>query len=212
MKITLIIVLLCFLIVPLFAQDVNDIIEEVQEAYEDMDNLTAKFQQVETFKLTGSTTVLDGKIYVSGGQKYRFESDQQTIVTDGKTVWAYNTNTGQVIVDHARENSSVLMPRDLLFKYPKDYYATLLKEEEKNDNTIFVLKLEPKEDIHGYIKEMKIWVSEDTWYIQKIETTDLRNNSTVFEITDMDTKTELSDKLFTFEADDNIEVYDRRQD
>lgn len=211
MKVTSILVVLCFITLPLIAQDVNDIIEEVQEAYEDMDNLTAAFQQIETFKLTGSSTELNGKIYVSGGQKYRFESDQQTIVTDGKTVWAYNTNTGQVIIDHARENSSVLMPRDLLFKYPKDYYATLLKTDEKNDDTIFVLKLEPKEDVHGYIKDMKIWVSEDTWYIKKIETTDLRNNSTVFKITNMDTKTELSDKLFTFEADDSIEVYDRRQ-
>jgi len=195
----------------LWAEDVNDIIENVQETYEDMDYFSATFKQIETFKLTGSVSETIGKIYVSGGEKYRFESENQTIATDGKTVWAFNRNTNQLLIDNVRENSSVLLPRDLLFKYPKKYFATLLKTEKDRGKKLYVIKMDPKEDVYGYVKSMKIWVEDDTWLIRKVETIDLNNNSSVFEITDIDTKTKLSDKLFSIHADEGVEVNDRRQ-
>ncbi|HGY55371.1 MAG TPA: outer membrane lipoprotein carrier protein LolA [Caldithrix abyssi] len=195
----------------LLAEDVNDIIENVQETYEDMDYLSATFKQIQTFRLTGSVSETVGKIYVAHGEKYRFESENQVIATDGKTVWAFNRNTNQLLIDNVRENSSILLPRDLLFKYPKKYFATLVKTEENNGAKMYVIKMDPKEDVYGYVKSMKIWVEDDTWLIRKIETIDLRNNSSTFEITDMDTKTKLSDKLFSIYADENVEVIDRRQ-
>jgi len=105
----------------------------------------------------------------------------------------------------------VLLPRDLLFKYPKKYFATLLKTEEENGKKLYVIKMDPKEDVYGYVKSMKIWVEDDSWLIRKVETTDLRNNTSVFEITDVDTQSKLSDKLFSIHADENVEVIDRRQ-
>lgn len=193
------------------AEDVNDIIENVQETYEDMDYLSATFKQIETFKLTGSVSETIGKIYVSSGEKYRFESENQIIATDGKTVWAFNRNTNQLLIDRVRENSSILLPRDLLFKYPKMYFATLLKTENDSGKKLYVIKMDPKEDVYGYVKSMKIWVEDDTWLIRKVETVDLRNNSSTFEITDIDTKTKLSDKLFSIHADEGVEIIDRRQ-
>ncbi len=154
--------------IALQAEDVNDIIENVQETYEDMDYLSATFKQIETFKLTGSVSETIGKIYVSGGEKYRFESENQIIATDGKTVWAFNRNTNQLLIDNVHENSSILLPRDLLFKYPKKYFATLLKTENDNGKKMYVIKMDPKEDVYGYVKSMKIWVEDDTWLIRKV--------------------------------------------
>ena len=212
MKYYKILILVFFIfIIRAAAEDVNDIIENVQETYEDMDFLSATFKQIETFRLTGSVSETVGKIYVSHGEKYRFESDNQIIATDGKTVWAFNRNTNQLLIDNVRENSSVLLPRDLLFKYPKKYFATLLKTEEENGKKLYVIKMDPKEDVYGYVKSMKIWVEDDSWLIRKVETTDLRNNTSVFEITDVDTQSKLSDKLFSIHADENVEVIDRRQ-
>jgi outer membrane lipoprotein-sorting protein len=36
------------------AQSVEDIVEEIQERYEGLENLSAEFKQVEIFQLTGS--------------------------------------------------------------------------------------------------------------------------------------------------------------
>ncbi len=193
------------------AQDVQDIIEEVQETYDEIDNFAASFKKVEKFKLTGSENETTGKIFIKDGTKYRFESEDQVIVTDGKTVWTYNGITKQLIIDRFRENSGAMLPRDMLFKYPKEYLASFLGEEEWGNKTMFVVKLDPKDNIHGFIKNMKLWVEDDEWIVHKIETIDLNGNSSIFEIYNMDTKKKLSEDLFTYAPGDGIEVIDLRK-
>ena len=114
------------------------------------------------------------------------------------------------MVDNVRENSGALLPRDLLFKYPKKYYSTLFGEEKSGKNEVYKIRLDPKEDVHGYIKSVKLWIDKDNWHILMIETTDLNGNQSRFEITDIDTKSKLSDDLFTYQADDSVNVVDMR--
>lgn len=213
MKITKIsfFIILLFWLASATAADVNTIIKKVQNTYDDMDNLTATFKQVEAFKLTGSVSETSGKIYVKNGVKYRFESEDQVIVTDGKTVWTYNSLSNQLIIDNVRKNSGALLPRDLLFKYPKKYYATLLKTSQQDGHTVYLIRLDPKEGTHGYFSAIKIWVEKGSWHIRKIQTTDLNGNTTTFEISAMDTKSKLADDLFKYQAAPDAEVVDMRK-
>ncbi len=194
-----------------FAANVNKIIKNVQKTYDNMDQLSATFVQVQTFKITGSVSETFGKIYVKNGEKYRFESEDQIIVTDGKTVWTYNNISKQLLIDNVRKNSGALLPRDLLFKYPKQYLATLLNTEKKDGKTIYVIRLDAKEDTHSFLKGIKIWVEKDRWLIRKIETTDLNGNSTLFQIEQMDVKTPLADSLFTYHPGPDTEIVDMRK-
>ena len=202
--------ILLLLALPLMSQDVEDIIEEVQDTYEDMDNFTASFKRVESFKLTGTVSETAGKVWIKDGTKYRFESDEQKVITDGKTVWSYNAINNQVIVDRVRTESGALLPRDMLFKYPKEYFSTLLRTEKQGGKDIFVIKLTPKGKVTGVVKSMKIWVQDDNWLIKKIEITDLNNNSTKFEISNIDISTKLSDDLFSYKDIPGVRVIDMR--
>ena len=207
----LIAICLVFLFIQnIFGQNVKDIIEEVQETYDNLDDISASFKRIETFKLTGSVNETSGKIYIKNGVMYRFESEDQTIVTDGKIVWTYNAISKQLIIDNVRENSGAFLPRDMLFKYPKEYYSTLLNEESINGVKMFVVKLDPKESVHGYIKSMKIWIDDDKWYIHRIETTDVNDNISKFEITHIKVNTGLKESFFTFTPTAEMQVVDMR--
>jgi len=195
----------------LAAMDVNKIIKKVQKTYDKMDNLTATFVQIETFKLTGSQTEIAGRIFVKDGNKYRFQSEDQVIVTDGKSVWTYNHISKQLLIDNVRENSGAFLPRDLLFKYPKDHYATLLEEKEVGGQKIYVVRLDPKEDTSGFLSAIKLWIQDKSWLIQKIETTDLSGNNSLFEIKDMDDHTKISDNFFSYSAPEGADVVDMRK-
>jgi len=194
----------------LYAQDVEDIIEDVQEKYDEIKDLSATFKRIETFKLTGTKSETVGKIYIKGGEKYRFESEDQVVVTDGATVWTYNTITNQLIIDKVRKNSGALLPRDMLYKYPNEYYSTLLKEEIIDGKTVFVIKLDPKGNVQGFIKSMKIWVEDNEWLIQRIETTDQNNNISIFEISKMQANKNLKDDFFSFLPKEGMKVVDMR--
>jgi outer membrane lipoprotein carrier protein len=192
------------------ADDVDGIIEKVQKKYDRMDNFSASFKQVETFKLTGSQNELLGKIFIRQGVKYRFESDDQTVVTDGKTVWTYNDISKQVIIDRVRENSGALLPRDLLYKYPKNSYAALLGEERINGRDYYLIKLSPKENYPGYLKGIKLWVDKKELLVSRMETIDLNGNSAMIDITAVDGKTALPDELFVFQPQAGVDVVDMR--
>ena len=194
----------------MIAADVNKIISEVQDKYNDMKYLTAVFKQVETFKLTGSQTESVGKIYIVDGEKYRFESEDQVIVTDGKSIWTYNSMSKQLLIDEVRENSGALIPRDLLFKYPQKYFATLLSESEEDNKKLYLIRLDPKDEVYGYVKSIKIWVEDDEWIIHKIESTDINGNKSIYEITNQDTKSKIDPDMFQIVPSDGMDVFDNR--
>ena len=100
--------------------------------------------------------------------------------------------------------------RDLLFKYPRDYYASLLEEVEIYGKDYYVLKLDPKEGVHGYIKTMKIWVNTDSYLIAKIEYIDFNGNVSTFAVYNVDIETELPKRLFQFEIEEGVDVVDLR--
>lgn len=193
------------------AQDESDIIEEVQDIYEDMEYFSAEFIQKEQFRLTGSENETIGKIYIRNGIEYRLETEDQVVVTDGKVVWSYSFHNKQVIIDYVKEGDASLLPRDMLFKYPKNYYSDLIKKENINGNEYYVLKMTPKENIHGYVKSMKLWVDVESYLINKIEYDDLNDNTSSFTIEKVDIKTELPDSLFRFNPPPQSELIDMRK-
>ncbi len=194
----------------MIAQDESDIIEEVQDLYEDIEYFSADFIQKEQFKLTGSENETKGKIYIKNGTEYRLETEDQIVVTDGKVVWSYSPHNNQVIVDNVKEGDASLLPRDMLFRYPKNYFSNLLKEEKIGASKYYVLKMTPKEDVHGYIKSLKIWVNTESYLINKIEYDDLNDNTSLFQIEKMDIKSELPDSLFIFNPPPQSELIDMR--
>ena len=211
MRLLKIILLTLIMSTYVFAQDEADIIEELQDVYEDIDYLTAEFIQKDLFKLTGSENVTEGKIYIKNGTEYRLETEEHTVVTDGKSVWSYSPRTNKVIIDKVKEGDASLLPRDMLFTYPKSYYSNLIDEEKIGKDSFFVLKMTPKEDIQGYIKSMKIWVNKKTFLIYKIEYDDLNDNTSSFEIVKMDIESKIPDTYFEFKAPPESETIDMRQ-
>ncbi|MHB2156597.1 LolA family protein [Calditrichota bacterium GD2] len=192
------------------ARNVKDIIKKVQKKYDDIKNFKASFEKIETFQLTGSQIVTSGKLFIKDGKKYRFETEDQLVISDGETVWTYNRLSNQLLIDRVRKNSGALLPRDILFKFPKTHYATLLGEDEMDGKKVYIVKLDPKEEAQGYFSSVKIWVQDDAWQIVKIEITDLNGNKSIFLLSQIDTRATLSDDLFKFTATPDMDVVDMR--
>ena len=192
------------------SDDVQDVIKKIQDKYDDLEYLSADFVQTEQFKLTGSRNETKGKIFVKDGVQYRLETEDQSVATDGTTVWTYNKFTNQVLIDRVKEGDGSLLPRDLLFKYPRDYMASLLDKEKVDGRQYYILKLDPKEGIYGYVKSMKIWVDIKTYIISKIEYNDFNDNTSIFEIQQIDIEKKLPDGLFRFQIKEGMDVVDLR--
>ncbi|MDZ7261351.1 MAG: outer membrane lipoprotein carrier protein LolA [candidate division KSB1 bacterium] len=187
----------------------KEIVDKVKQKYESLQTLAAEFEQIFQWKLAGETQTLEGKICLAQKDKYRIETQDQTIVTDGQTVWTYSKVNRQVIIDHLAKSQENPLPRDMLFQYSKDYEPKLLGEEKLNNQDCYVLQLSSKTE-DRYIREMKVWVEKDTWIVRKIEHADINENLNTYIIKKIDLNPKLDDAIFTFEIPKGMEVVDLR--
>lgn len=112
----------------LFAQDNNitaqDIIQNVQNTYKDIDDAKASFTQTIKYRSAKAQTT-SGTLYIKKDNKYRIETGSQILVTDGTTSWSYNPDKKQVVIDNYKETGNTFSPNKYLFQYPENFYSDL---------------------------------------------------------------------------------------
>jgi len=191
-------------------QSAQKIVENINRHYQTIKNVSARFEQTFYWKLADERQKITGKIFIKDGKKYRVETADQIIVTDGKTVWTLSEANKQVIIDLLNENAqqNPLM-REFIVKYSKEYKPTIVGQEIINDSPCQILELTPKND-DMFITSVRIWVDTKTWLMLKVEQTDINENITTYLISNIDIAAALSDNLFKLEIPKDYEVIDLR--
>ncbi len=184
------------------------LLNQVQKNYEKLEKVCADFTQTFHWKMTGETQQISGKICALGGDKFRIETDEQVIVTDGKTLWTLNKQSNQVIVDYA-ENAASDNPfiKDFLDKYIREYNSQIDESASTDDKTVVLLT--SKTGDH-FVHRLRLWTGEKSNLITKIEQVDLNDNTTIFEINNINTEVSLSNSDFKFDVPADADVIDMR--
>lgn len=186
----------------------NEIISKVQSKYDDVDDVVAKYSQSIRYKVSKVEQEITGVIYFKKTNKFRIETDQQTLVTDGVTSWAYNPQSKQVVISNYKHDSKSLSPDKLLFSYPKDYFTSLVGEEKIGKEEMYVLKLTPKNE-NTVTSSIKVWVNHD-WLIKQVEVTDIHKTITRYTMKDLKINKGIPDTQFQFSVPTGIDVIDMR--
>ncbi|MBR9978599.1 MAG: outer membrane lipoprotein carrier protein LolA [Bacteroidetes bacterium] len=190
------------------AGEARKIIEKVQSQYERMTDARIEFTQSVRFKVSRAEQSIKGTLLFKKPNRYRIETEERTVVTDGVTSWSWNPQNRQMVIDNYREETHSLSPEQLLLSYPKDYFSTLIGEEALGPVNTYVLRLTPKDD-NSFATAMKIWVSKD-WLIRRVEITDINGAVTTYDIESFVIDTKVSDNQFVFEAPAQAEIIDLR--
>ncbi|MFQ5797838.1 MAG: outer membrane lipoprotein chaperone LolA [Bacteroidota bacterium] len=187
----------------------GDVLKRLQKRYEGIVDARVEFFQSTNFSLSRVQQTSEGTVYMKKGSKYRVQTEQQTIVTDGKTVWSYSPVTNQVLIDHYVETPRSFSPEKFLFRAPTDYSATLLRKQKLSSGMSYVLKLVPKSD-DSFIQSLKLWVEDKTWLIRRVELLDQNETETSYEVRDIVINPGIDDGKFRLDVPAGVEVVDMR--
>ncbi len=187
----------------------GDILKKLQNRYEEVTDARVEFFQSTKFSLTKAEQTSEGTVYMKKHSKYRVQTEQQTIVTDGDTVWSYSPITNQVLIDYYEETPRSFSPERFLLDVPTDYSATLLHKEKSRPHNRYVLKLVPKSD-DSFIQTLKLWVEDKTWLIRRVELLDQNETETTYEVRGIVINSGVDDGKFRFHVPDGVEVIDMR--
>ncbi len=188
---------------------VKDVTDRMQKRYDKIESATASFTQKVKFGFSQIEQQFSGTIAMKKPSKYRIESEHQTIVTDGSSVWAYSPVNNQVVIDRYKENQNSVSPERFLINLPSNYYVTMLGREREKDIALIVLKLVPKDD-RSFVKTVKVWVENATWIVHRISILDANETETTYHLSNFQINTKINDSRFAFTPPAGTEIVDLR--
>jgi outer membrane lipoprotein carrier protein len=189
--------------------DADVIIKKLQKKYDGMKDLSVKFTEHVQFGVTKSEQNFRGTLSMKKGSKYNIDMDQQSIVTDGKSVWTFNKITNQVIIDSYRDEPSSTSPEKILSNIPGDYTAVMIGTETAGKQDFIVLKLTPKQK-KSNVKSLKVWIDTDVMLMKKIQLLDTSDNLMTYSLDDIKINSGLPDSIFIFHPSVGTNVVDLR--
>lgn len=189
--------------------DAEDLLAKLQKKYESIRDASLTFTQHAVFGVTKAEQTFDGRLLMKKGKKYRIEMEQQTIVTDGISVWTYSVPNKQVRIDKFRDDPKAFLPDRVMVNIPENYAASLLDPETVQHRELAVLKLVPRVPKTN-IRWMKLWVDEEEMLMRKVQVMDRSENLMTYTLNDIKVNTNLSDSQFQFTPPPNTEVIDLR--
>ena len=112
-----------FLIIGLLSLNLDErgtkLLENIQEKFDKINNLSAEFKQT-----TNGKALLTGTLLLKKDDKLRIEFKHSILVSDGKTNWSYNKKENKVIISNNKEsNASPLSLKKIIYDYPKEFAA-----------------------------------------------------------------------------------------
>jgi outer membrane lipoprotein carrier protein len=190
-----------------FAQ--QNVVQNVQRTYQRIDDAVIRYEQVVLFPVTRTEQTFRGVVYMKKPDYYRIESEQQTVVTDGETIWSYNPFTDQIIIDRFRPDEQMFTPDRFLLNVPDDFYTTVGERETVEGRTLILVRLVPKSD-HQFVRSMRLWIDESEWIVRRAEVIDLNENRTTYIVTDIQLNPGLDRDLFEYRPPEDAEIIDLR--
>jgi len=192
-----------------FAQSGKEIIESLRKKYASIDDAVVKFEQTVKYGVSKFEQSFSGTFYFKKKNKYRIETEQQIVVTDGVTSWLYSKVNNQVIIDKYREDKDISSPEKFLLSISDEYIPVILRTERNEGKKIYILKLTPRDE-NSSIESAKIWVVEGDLQITRVEITDISGTVTTYSVKSIKINSGVEDSIFKFSIPSGVKVVDLR--
>jgi len=190
-------------------QSADEVLSRVRERYAAMKDVEVRFTQTAPGPKGTSRPPQEGVLQAKKGNRYRIETADQVVVTDGTTVWRFGRRTNQVLVDRFKPDTGVLAPDRLLSGATGEVRGTVTGRETLGGKSVVVLSVVPKEDDGAYTA-LKLWVDDAAGMVRKLEATDLAGGIVTITVHDVRFDAGIPDARFTFQPPAGADVVDLR--
>lgn len=187
----------------------NEVLSRIRGTYDKVKSLEASFEQTFEWKLAGTTQTMRGKFWMKKPNKFRIQTDVQTVVSNGRVVWSYSPATAQVIITNYDPATMPLRPDNFVFVFPNERQTTYIKSERLSGVEHHVIDVIPSDSTLG-IRKMRVWVDGRDWSANKVQYTNISGDVTTYTMNRVQTNATIPDSVFTFTPPRGVDVVDFR--
>lgn len=193
---------------PLRAQDPEALLERIQSTYDAVEALRANFTQTIRSSFSDRSTTNRGSLLLQS-DKFRIETEQQTLVADGETTWIYTPSTNQVIVNDYVNDETTLTPDEVFYDYAERFRVESMDTETQSGDRIFELNLAPK-DSSAFYQSVILHLRDRDTAITRLRLEDRNGTTITFTLDDIQFNPSVTGGTFTFSPPSDAEVVDLR--
>lgn len=204
-KILLIISAFTLSICQSFAQDQDPkakaILDDLSKVTKSYKTITSEYIFTILNKDKKQTEKQTGKVFVKGS-KFKLEIPGNTIVCDGKTIWAHNKDANEVTIkSFDANNEDQLNPSKIFTMYETGYKYKYEKEEKIGTATCHVIILYPsikpeKKKFHT----VKIFVDKNKKQVARLMMIMKDGTTQTYDIKTFKPNVEIADNVFVFDV------------
>ena len=186
------------------------ITKKMQQRNDKVEGLSAEFSISTYMAALDQHRESSGRLYILRKKsKLRLEQADQTIVSDGKSVWTYIPVNQQIIVMPAEDSKAGIRPDEFLFFYTNQYTHTLIGDEMIDGVVHYKLHLKANTVLADF-PELRIWVDSGEWLTRRVLYADDTGSETVVQFTHIRLNPDMPSGTFTMSAPEGVEVVDLR--
>ena len=173
------------------------------------------FQAAFTSRLQSKQDGLDvkqsGTIKVKG-KKFHLVLDDNTIISDGATLWTYSSEMNEVSINDPSEMDQDLDPSTLFTRYESGFKSQFVEEKTENGATVQVLKLFPTDPARRAFHTVILHVDKASSEPRMVKILYKDGNEVTYTLTKFTPNVALDDGLFRFDKAKypGVEVNDLR--
>ncbi len=204
MKKYIIILLCCFLSIPLMAQQMSEeqAKKHISQAAAKIKTMQCDFVQTKHLKMLNDKMVSKGRMYYQQSDKLRWEYTAPytyTFVINGTKVMMRNNRRNDVIDVNQnkvfREIARIMMSSVVgnCLNNPKDFKATISTDKDQ-----WIATLTPqRKDLKAMFQTIRLYFDRQKQMVQKVELTEKKGDKTVIELTNAKTNTPINANTFS---------------
>lgn len=192
-----------FIALLLFGFTPNDFIQSLQDKFNSINDLQADFVQHIKSGLDADKFKIEGKFYYKKGDRYKIEIKHKYIISNGTTLWNYDSNLNRVVISDANDDLNTFSLNKFVNEYPVQ--CTVLNIDSwQGYNGI---KLVPNQNL-GF-SEVQLFAGDDN-ILKRIVIKDFTNTEYDIRLSNVEINSGLSEDLFDFSPTNGTEIIDLR--
>ena len=190
------------------AQDAEDVFERLKDKYESIESLRAEFSQTMSSSYMDEEATSHG-LLIASGEKYRVETEGQTLVTDGRVTWVYMPSQQQVLINDYSEDEQTFSVNEFLFDYDEKFELSNVQSTAIDGELHYVMSLEPKSR-DAFFTEATLSMRARDNLVTRLQVVDVNGTTMVFRLTNIQINPPLESGVFSFTPPEGAEVVDLR--
>jgi outer membrane lipoprotein-sorting protein len=181
--------------------------QDVAKAKEILNKVSAKYKGYKTVKADFKYTLeiqaqkfkeeQKGTLYLKGG-KFRLDMGNQTVISDGKTMWTYLKESNEVQINNFDSKALGINPAEIFTMYEKGFLYAYMGDQTVNGKSCYAIELTPTDKKQTYFK-IKMYVDKKTNNIVQSKIMEKNGNIYTYDITTFTPNVELAETFFTFD-------------